>query len=956
MKIIRDHCAKLVLLSGTMEAWSRGPYGKILCMLNDETLQMLHHFCMKYTNAFPNFDFKPALEQIFHDLYSPHTVRKNGSIPPFCRSFGMTAILSSDVASHYLAQFWKTGVSDPQDIPNDPIWNPFFSRSDKFDIHSRTTPLAIYHFSTLTSNIEEGVRNTIVSAKAQFKAWCDAFRKAIDRIIIKFVVSDPLAVCFALAPAQYHSSPWNGLNLESSLFNAIDMSYLVDHLGGVNALIATVPLLHPSPSATIHMESTNRPWSEETTLLRYLLCGEALIMCNILGVTPIAYLTKATTCGVLQDLPIIYDFSGQRPAPGVSRIVWKIPPLGDSSVTKPLKLAFDSDDLLKLLCGIYDEMFTPSQTIPPMYTNSSFAALLAFMKRRVLAEWSTVIPALIDALISHPDRDYSPDLQIQFHLFGVSSFPPNVCREDPVQRDAQLSRIIFSVPRRCLGPIYEKSSNTISAFQLRLHDSSSYEAYSFIPIFGRRSELQLEKDVDGWFGSSDLHLCLYVATDAFSERLSETSISFHMSNQETIRRHQDNTEGIFRSNLFDTNHVQICSAPSISHFAEIPVHEFENSVATISVKDMKLMFTTRIAVDALTTETTITATQTSPCVMLMQCGSDHICQFPYPIEGQKSTVRVARKSGWIEVCVPLSAPNHGLSPKHLDGGYSTACFPLTRGIGMDMCSWNLPLINFPRLHTFEHDDVLSLHIVHIFSDLELKDTEKGQDCPLVIFKRTVANIFKTFIMNKTRVFGLQHSGTIRYLIFVRGLCSDPSSHSVVAEAYVFQTTEESRASRLTKRDDEKFQIMSYDVDSDGLKVWMSSLPAMIERCRDWEHKDSCEYSKGNYSQFCSCGVGRAAPEFFDIKEWTEFAPNVIRFALSPIFPAPFVEQIRHQALEQFDIVNKKVRADVVGTKGCATCCRTGHTKKCGNCGKVYYCGEICQRKHWKLHKPECRKD
>ena len=162
-----------------------------------------------------------------------------------------------------------------------------------------------------------------------------------------------------------------------------------------------------------------------------------------------------------------------------------------------------------------------------MYTNTSFAALIAFMKRRILVDWDTVIPALIEALISHPDRNYCRDLQFQFHLFGVSTLFPDVSCEDPKQQDPQLSCIVFSVPRRYLESIYEKSSNATSTFELRLHDSTSYEIYSFIPVFGRRSGLEVEKDRDGWYGSSDLHLFLYAATDTLSDGASKkTRISF----------------------------------------------------------------------------------------------------------------------------------------------------------------------------------------------------------------------------------------------------------------------------------------------------------------------------------------------------------------------------------------------------------------------------------------------
>ena len=465
MNIIHDQSKKLARLSSTMEAWNESPYGKVLRMLNNETLEILYQFCLQYANVSSSNDFKETRQKIVHDYYAPDTYRECDLVPPLCRSFGMTAIFSADVSNHHMFLYWKNGVADEQDIPSDPIWNPFFTRLGKFDIHHATTPLAIYHFTTFTPDYQDGARKTVASAKAQFKAWCDAFQQSISQIVIKLVVANPLDLCLALSKDKIPASPWSELHLESACFNVIDTSYLVDRVGLINLLVSAVPLLQSSSSSSIFMESTNQPWSEETKLLRRLLCGDVALICNILGVSPIPYLTKATTRGVTQDLPTIYDFSNKNTAPGVNKIVWKIPALGDSSVAKPLKVSFDSDDLIKLLCGIYDEMFTTEKNKIPMYTNASFAALLAFMKHRILTDWDQVILGFVDALIVHPDRTYCPDLQLQFHLFGVSNMFPNVCSKDQLQQNSQISRIVFGVPRQSLQSIYEKSSNALSTFE-----------------------------------------------------------------------------------------------------------------------------------------------------------------------------------------------------------------------------------------------------------------------------------------------------------------------------------------------------------------------------------------------------------------------------------------------------------------------------------------------------------
>jgi hypothetical protein len=58
------------------------------------------------------------------------------------------------------------------------------------------------------------------------------------------------------------------------------------------------------------------------------------------------------------------------------------------------------------------------------------------------------------------------------------------------------------------------------------------------------------------------------------------------------------------------------------------------------------------------------------------------------------------------------------------------------------------------------------------------------------------------------------------------------------------------------------------------------------------------------------------------------------------------------ALEQLLVKFTAARIAAENTV-CVVCGSNGHTKKCGKCKKVYYCGRECQRKDWRQHKPEC---
>ena len=49
-------------------------------------------------------------------------------------------------------------------------------------------------------------------------------------------------------------------------------------------------------------------------------------------------------------------------------------------------------------------------------------------------------------------------------------------------------------------------------------------------------------------------------------------------------------------------------------------------------------------------------------------------------------------------------------------------------------------------------------------------------------------------------------------------------------------------------------------------------------------------------------------------------------------------------------------ADINGVEEeqrCASCTQEYVTKKCGRCKKVYYCDQVCQRRHWPTHKHDC---
>ena len=924
--MIREQSAKLTRLSDNMDSWVNGPYGKILQIINSETLQKLHNIWLKYANASPSYDatnlqIRRTIETVVHDHYPYET--ENEVIVPLTRSFGVMAMAWRDVAFTHMKEFWGTCATDVSDLgfPDNPVWNPLFVFTDvggeSFAVNFSTTPLAIFQFAHLDkikdySGIQESstpanVKKVVMAAKMQFKEWSKAFQKFVETngsIVIRFVVADPLAFCFALqrttsGTVVNHSNPWSGTSLvldgpfvetAPRTFNVIDTSCLIDHVGGVNVLISTVPLLHPSPASSIQMDSASRPWSEETTLLREILCGEPTIMCNIFGVAPLPYLTQVTTRGLAQDLPTLYDFSGERPAPGLCRIVWKIPSSGDSCVTERMKVSFDSEHLANLFLLVYTQMLSHlvqshgggrndnSKKQPEMYTNSSFAALLAFIKRRVSVDWDEALTTFMENLLdSHPSMEaHLIDLQTHLHFFDVAHFlnistSPMIGEGDSTgarlpdayqntrgvlsfQYPPMFACIVLSVPRHRLEPLYEKCFRKLKkvkcVFQLHVHFRSARNIYSSpLPIFGKLimdtdgRDCQIEKDEDGWRGSSDLHFCLCVPTNMFLSTPHSISLNLSSNTSTNVFLADYGTElEIFKSDIIDETHVHIVKAipgHAVPRPAVLPDSDnslpsdgrVEQSQPKLSAKHGKPLFSRRITLltdsdrQLLKTGLEVSVKQTSPCTITVTYGSvKHVCQFPYPIEGQASTIRVARKSGWIELSAPLTVPKNPV------GGYSAALMPLTKEPGSDtFCSWNLPLINFKQLHRIDDSDPKKVawfkgHLEQVFSDQDLLGLDNLERNPLIDFKVSLSAIFETAsgtIGRKERVMGLSCKGEMRILFFVAGLYMDCSSHNIVADAYCFEVTPEHRASRARVPAKQRLELKGFELSENELKIWKS---------------------------------------------------------------------------------------------------------------------------------------
>jgi len=221
---------------------------------------------------------------------------------------------------------------------------------------------------------------------------------------------------------------------------------------------------------------------------------------------------------------------------------------------------------------------------------------------------------------------------------------------------------------------------------------------------------------------------------------------------------------------------------------------------------------------------------------------------------------------------------------------------------------------------------------------------------------TMFMIFTALQGQQTRLFSLNHTtaGGVHVLVFISNLRMDLGNHTVVLDAAILPLTHEvvprisSFLAALVM-----LNICHIKVDSEELNLWKQALPAMVERCRTWEHQADCEYLpessiplsvENGHTVVCSCGNGRFPPDFIlGIPEWSTVSKYFVRAAVSPCFQTPFSEKL-------FDF----------GTlHGCWACGKEKTDNgvallSCGKCHKAKYCSADCQRSNWKPHKSHCR--
>ncbi|KAJ7113677.1 hypothetical protein C8R43DRAFT_935355 [Mycena crocata] len=1039
-ELLISHSKKLLGITGDLDTWRESSYSRFLRFCSRYTLSQVHCYLKRYIQT---ESYSQAKHMQFFSSFTREFEARHGSdriIFDTARSGGpfLTNILQ--LSNDHLRHYWKTGTVSHSfaDIEAATFINPTFVFSESFasaltgdrcTMHYATYPLQGFHlassFVTLPPSEDITVERLVSCARAEFQEWCTTFKatmaSAQQTVIIRLCTGDAVSFCQRLTqlrngPAQYvclFVSPWTSAELvlnsedyENTMapnaptsFDTIDSSNLADHVGLLNVIIPTVPLLAPGPISTLYTDIVvEKVRQDKASNFTNLLCANIPVLGLLLGISPVDYITRFTSTSKMHD--IILPSSSYR-----DRITWKWPYPTDFHVTGGDVIIPEFADpvgLANILYSIYEQMFADEDIwsgsrVPRdivHYNRGTFAALLAFVKCRVKSDWTAVMHHIFDRL--HADRklilssNNYQELCCQLYLRGVYCAEALGPQRTPVDRRAGPFKgwkevppvvcITLVIPRKKLR-ILEGTKFGSVMFQCNVRGSKFHNIFSCIqaalgtPSFqgsGSDGQVCIAEDAAGWSGTSPLVISVFVP--AFNlvcddPRSTQISLGLH-STPATAALLVGHDLGprltLFTANVMETSAVHITvnrpnRAPSPLTPTPLTSSSLGKQVIVTLNGSRPSTLNARWEMKSgeekvILKKGKVNHKQVSPC--LINVSVDAIQKnvvFPFSVDGTRAKIRVARKSGWIEVEVPVQA--------------DTCVSDFTNTSVLDQQGlpvvWDIHRVNLSSFPLIEgkrrHDRLASTikaHCLLSFSDHEYALYEEKKGNLLGRMKETILRFFLEIIAStEPQVFLLSNpeSGGDYAVVYCNGIRVDLAAQTFVVDACILPVTDSLRGPLAEKLAQLSSQGIPIETQADEVEAWKHLLVTFTERCRPWSHGLNCRYScAGDFRNLlCGCGEGIELGNLSLNPDWKEFAPLMTRAAISPLFAIAYLEPVAKHFASGWNSDSRKV-----DKRNCAACHKTETTTskllKCGGCKVIEYCGKDCQMGHWKEHRKVCR--
>jgi len=286
--LLQEQCHKLIEAAANIPTWDASVYARFIKFATVETLNKTRDHWLSYAETLVLSDARQ--KQLKRIVLAKMKEESSSLIGGSTSAMPSAAPLSFRfmLSTRTYDQYWKTGITSPNITTSLTQLNPTFLFSMagcQFDLHYGTDPCAAFHLGlTLTeatydddtsSHPGSTVQEVWDACRQQFSRWSAAFHRRLissdqrqSKIIIRFAYGDALAFCDGLqlcmagdyTPSVY-SSMWGGSKFlfhDRSMptsFNVIETSNLSDHLGLLNVLVATTPLLEVTPYTSVTTSS-----------------------------------------------------------------------------------------------------------------------------------------------------------------------------------------------------------------------------------------------------------------------------------------------------------------------------------------------------------------------------------------------------------------------------------------------------------------------------------------------------------------------------------------------------------------------------------------------------------------------------------------------------------------------------------------------------------------------------
>jgi hypothetical protein len=497
------------------------------------------------------------------------------------------------------------------------------------------------------------------------------------------------------------------------LFNVIDTSNLIDHLGLINLLVVTVPILERTPWSAIHTNSLVRTSHQgpPVSALNDKTFADVPTLSILLGVSPASYLTPFTSHSDKQETMLsLIDGNLQYH----ETIAWKYPStiVSESRSQHPeleekaTSLKCDATQLARFFFSVYLQMFLEENAMPTEksiqrinlvhYTRASFAEFLAFIKTRVNVEWGEAMDQLL--FFIRQDRSLNvglhayQDLLCQMYLRGIynmqflrwdymetvrsrcsffdgwKAVPPVVCIVLVVPRDTM--RPLETMDRKqILTPIIYCEVRGSTRFSMQ---TSIRPTFGRVKVFGTFDErrVTIEEDVAGWQGDSDLVISFDVQSWVLTQDMTDVDFNIRMTpnNQTALMQKLHNGCTVYTAPLTDSQHVYVLRyRPNDSQDICAPDDQPSPAAAhgSGSQPEVSVVFDESSKIAAMIRREDIKDKVAKSC--LADGAAVHIdlladnalvayfdeyqqlFTYPFPVRGNQHKARIARKSSYIEV-------------------------------------------------------------------------------------------------------------------------------------------------------------------------------------------------------------------------------------------------------------------------------------------------------------------